>query len=153
MNIVTHLTGILEAMVQSTASPLLSWQYNRPARANVENDYTKTPTAVMFCITDWVTDTDMAREIASVTVGFLQVNPEVDWDGMATDTIIDNMKAVAFDFIARVNSAGVVEITADTVRVRSVFDTDDRNLAGVYLQMDLREVQGECMENYNTDGL
>lgn len=153
MNIVTHLTGILEAMVQSTACPLKSWQYNRPARANVENDYTKTPTAVLYCITDWETATDLAREVASVTVGFLQVNPEFDWYGMATDTIIDNMKAVAFDFIARVNSAGVVEITTDRVRVRSVFDTNDRNLAGVFLQMELREVGGECMENYNTDGL
>lgn len=153
MNIVTHLTGILEAMVQSTASPLLSWQYNRPARANVENDYTKTPTAVMFCITDWVTDTDLARELASVTVGFLQQNPEIDWDGITTDTIIDDMKGVALDFVARINAAGVVEITTDRVRVRSVFDSDDRNLAGVFLQMELREVGGECMENYNTDGL
>lgn len=153
MNIVTHLTGILEAMVQSTASPLLSWQYNRPARANVENDYTKTPTAVMFCITDWETATDLAREVASVTVGFLDVNPEIDWDGISTDAIIDAMKSVAFDFVARINAAGVVEITTDRVRVRSVFDTNDRNLAGVYLQMDLREVQGECMDNYNTEGL
>lgn len=153
MNIVTHLTGILEAMVQSTASPLLSWQYNRPARANVENDYTKTPTAVMFCITDWETATDLAREVASVTVGFLDVNPEIDWDGISTDAIIDAMKSVAFDFVARINAAGVVEITTDRVRVRSVFDTDDRNLAGVYLQMDLREVQGECMDNYNTEGI
>lgn len=153
MNIVTHLTGILEAMAQSAASPLRSWQYNRPARANVENDYTTTPTAVMYCITDWESETDMAREVASVTVGFLEVNPEVDWDGVATDTIIDSMKSVAFDFVSRVNAGGVVEITTDRVRVRSVFDTDDRNLAGVFLQMELREVQGECMDNYNTEGL
>lgn len=153
MNIVQHLTGILEAMSQSTASPLKSWQYNRPARVNVENDYTNTPTAVMYCITDWETETDLARELASVTVGFLQQNPEIDWDGISTDVIIDAMKSVAFDFVARINAAGVVEITTDRVRVRSVFDTDDRNLAGVFLQMELREVGGECMENYNTDGL
>lgn len=153
MNIVTHLTGILEAMVQSQTSTLKSWQYNRPARANVENDYTKTPTAVLYCITDWETATDLAREVASVTVGFLDVNPEIDWDGISTDAIIDAMKSVAFDFVARINAAGVVEITTDRVRVRSVFDTNDRNLAGVFLQMELREVGGECMENYNTEGL
>ena len=153
MNIVTHLTGILEAMVQSAASPLKSWQYNRPTRVNVENDYTNTPTAVFYCITDWETSTDLAREVASVTVGFLEVNPEIDWDGTATEAIIDAMKSVAFDFVARINAAGVVEITTDRVRVRSVFDTNDRNLAGVFLQMELREVVGECMENYNTEGI
>lgn len=153
MNIVTHLTGILEAMVQSSASPLKSWQYNRPARVNVENDYTKTPTAVFYCIADWETSTELAREVASVTVGFLEVNHEIDWDGTATDAIIDAMKSVAFDFVARINAAGVVEITTDRVRVRSVFDTNDRNLAGVFLQMELREVGGECMGNYNTEGL
>lgn len=151
MNIVQHLTGILEAMVQSQDSPLLSWQYNRPARVNVENDYTKTPTAVLYCITDWETATDLAREVASVSVGFLDVNPEIDWDGISTDAIIDAMKSVAFDFVARINAAGVVEITTDRVRVRSVFDSDDRNLAGVYLQLELREVQGECIDNYNTE--
>lgn len=150
MRIVDTLTGILEAMRQDASSPLKSWQYNSPSRANVEHDYSRTPCAVMYCITDWSVNLNIARETAQVAVGFLTENPRLDYNGLDADGIIDGMKAVALDFLARMADGGAVEVTGDSVRIRSAYADDDRNLAGVFLEMEVRELQGECLQNYIT---
>lgn len=148
MNIVNHFTSLLEAMRQDTNSQLKSWQYNSPSRANVENDYSTVPTAVMYCLTDWRVQADIVREMAQVSVGFLTTQPELDFDGMHNETLIDDMKDIALDFIARISSAGVVEITSDTIDIRSIYDGDDRNLTGVFVTLDCKEIQGQCLANY-----
>lgn len=145
---VTHITGILEAMRLDALSPVKSWQYNSPGRANVENDYSETPTAVCYCITDWEATLNIVREVASVAVGFLTVQPNIDFDGLANEVLIDNMKGIALDFVRRISEGGVLEIATDTIRIRSIYNLDDRNLTGVFLEITLREVQGQCLRNY-----
>ena len=151
MIIVNTVTGILEAMRQDTGSPLQSWQYNSPARVNVENDYTATPTAVMYCLTDWEVTFTTVRERASVAVGFLTLQPNIDFDGAENDTKVTQMKDCAIDFVRRVNEGGVLRIEDDTVRIRSIYDMNDRNLTGVFLEITLKEVQGQCLEDYAPD--
>lgn len=148
MQIVTHLTSILEAMRQDASSPLQAWQYNSPSRANVENDYSRVPVAVMYCLTDWRVSSDIIREIASVSVGFMTFQEKLDYDGIQNETYIDAMKDVALDFIARVKASGDVVITSDNYDIRSIYNEDDRNLTGVFVTFDCREVQGQCLANY-----
>lgn len=145
------LTDILADMVTNTDSPLESWQYNTPSRANVENDYTQTPTAVMYCITDREINLTIAREVAEVTVGFLTQQANIDFDGLDNEALIEQMHDVALDFIARICNDSRLEINNDTVRVRTVFDLDDRNLTGVFCELTIREVQGQCVSNYSTE--
>lgn len=151
MIIVDEVTGILEAMRQDTLSPLQSWQYNSPARVNVENDYTKTPTAVMYCLTDWEVTFTTVRERASVAVGFLTLQPNIDFDGLENDTRVEQTKDIALDFVRRVHEGGVLRIEDDTIRIRSIYDMDDRNLTGVFLEITLLEVQGQCLDSYAPD--
>ena len=151
MTIVDTVTGILEAMRQSPLCPLKSWQYNSPARANVENDYTDTPTAVMYCLTDWQVEFPTVREVASVAVGFLAVQPAIDFDGRQNDLLVTQMKDCAIDFVYRITSGGTLAITDETIKIRSVYDLNDRNLTGVFLEITLKEVQGQCIESYATD--
>lgn len=151
MIIVSHITAILEAMRQDSNSPLMSWQYNSPSRANVENDYTNTPTAVAYCITDWYASSNIVRERSSVVVGFLTSQPAIDFDGLANEALIDSMKDVAFDFVSRIKTAGILELTDDEIKIRSIYDLDDRNLTGVFLEINLKEIQGECLKNYETE--
>lgn len=151
MIIVTEVTGVLEAMLQDTLSPLQSWQYNSPARVNVENDFTKTPTAVMYCLADWEVTFTTVRERASVAVGFLTLQPNIDFDGLENDTRVEQMKDIALDFVRRVHEGGVLRIEDDTIRIRSIYDMDDRNLTGVFLEITLLEVQGQCLDSYAPD--
>lgn len=150
MNIVTIITGILEAMRSDTASPLKSWQYNSPARVNVENDFSRTPTAVMYCLTDWQLTAAIVREQARVSVGFLTLQPDIDYEGMENERHVDRCKDIALDFIARVNDDGRLSVTSDPINVRSVYDLNDRNLTGVFVEFDCTEIQGQCLDNYST---
>jgi hypothetical protein len=148
MNIVTVLTGILETMRLDTLSPLKSWQYNSPGRANVELDTSEPPTAVIYCLTDWQLTQTIVRERARVAVGFLTLQPDIDFDGISNEAKIDTCKDIALDFIARVSDDGRLGIISDPIDVRSVYDDHDRNLTGVFVEFECRETQGACLDNY-----
>lgn len=150
MKAVDEICTVLEAMRTDANSNLQSWQYNSPARANVENDFSDTPTAVAFCLTDWQVTQGVVREIADVAVGFLTTQPNLDFDGLHNEQRVDEMKDIALDFIARVKSRGIFVFEDDPIKMRSVYDTNDANLTGVFVEVKMRELAGKCLNYYDS---
>lgn len=148
MTIVEKLTEILQGMVDDTNCPLQSWQYNRLSKANVRLD-TKmpSPTALFIQIVDWKIDMNRLtkRELAHISVSFLDKQPKLDDEGMNEDVIVSKMADLAVDFITRVRDDRSIRIENDVVNVKSVFYQSDSNRTGVTVELDITEVQGTCL--------
>lgn len=148
MTIVEKLTEILQGMVDDTNCPLQSWQYNRLSKANVRLD-TKmpSPTALFVQIVDWKIDMNRLtkRELAHISVSFLDKQPKLDDEGMNEDVIVSKMADLAVDFITRVREDRSIRIENDVVNVKSVFYQSDSNRTGVTVELDITEVQGTCL--------
>lgn len=121
--------------------------YNWPAKANVQLDTTAHPVAVLYVMRDGAIELEngLYRETAEVNVSFLDHQPELDFDGMTNEALLDAMAEVAVEFVGRIVDGGELEITTDLVTLRGVYDFDDKNTTGVNLQFTVREKQGRCL--------
>lgn len=149
MKIINRITTILQQMVEDHNCALASYQYNDKPTANIQLDRNMAdPTALLIQLTDWNLDWSkgMVREVANINLSFLKKEPKLDAQGAEQETVIDEMKALAIDFIRRLNEHRFsVRINDDTIKVRSVFMRSDSNRSGVNLQMEIEEVRGECL--------
>lgn len=145
MRIETKLLAILNDI--KTAGRLTSVTYQSPAKSNVETDTMTAPMAVLYVVTDHKLDLkrNSARETAEVNLFLLNRNTRLDWDGVGATAYIDAMAQVALEVVARVKADTTMRIDSDQLDVRSVFDLNDTNLAGVSLQFTLTELQGQCI--------
>ena len=148
MIIVRHLTSILEDMVQDTDSLVNSYQYNDKPTANLVLDKKMEDiTAVLFQITDFKLNTNRltVKEEADVNITFLQKETKLDAQGTEQDTMVDNTKDAALDFISRVIADRSLKILNDSIDVKSVYMRSDSNRTGVNIQLKITETQGQCL--------
>lgn len=148
MRIVTAVTNILEAMVQDQHCDLASWQYNRISVANVRLDNKKpSPTALVLMVQDFKIEYNSlnAKEVVNLNISFLKKEGKIDAEGIEEQVIVDEMKAIAIDFIQRLIAAPNIRIANEEIKVQSVFLRSDSNRTGVNIQLDLVEKQGECV--------
>ena len=148
MNIVTKINGILAAMVEDTNCLLASYQYEDKPTANVHLDNKNpSPTALFIQITDWkmAFDRMTVREKAYVNISFLSKESKLDADGIEQDSIIDNMKNLAVDFLQRLLEETSLKILDDTIDMKSVFLRSDSNRTGVNISFEIEERQGQCV--------
>lgn len=148
MIIVRHLTSILEDMVQDTDSLVNSYQYNDKPTANLVLDKKMEDiTAVLFQITDFKLNTNRltVKEEADVNITFLQKETKLDAHGTEQDTMVDNTKDAALDFISRVIADRSLKILNDSIDVKSVYMRSDSNRTGVNIQLKITETQGQCL--------
>lgn len=149
MNIINRITTILQEMVEDPDCALASYQYNDKPTANIQLDRNMAdPTALLIQLTDWNLDWSKGRvrEVANINLSFLKKEPKLDAQGTEQEGIIDEMKELAIDFIKKVNQQRFsIRIKDDEIKVRSVFMRSDSNRSGVNLQMEIEEVQGECL--------
>lgn len=145
MTITNNILDILDAM--KGEGLIEAVQYNSPSKVNVELDSTDHPVAVLYIFRDGALDisTGFYREMADVNVMFLTLQDELDFQGSASETLVDAMAEVAVEFVSRLLDGGVVEFMSDEIAIKGVYDFNDKNTAGVSLQMKLREVQGHCL--------
>lgn len=144
MKIARIITDIASAMKDDGL--LASWQYNTPSLANVHLSNLKTPTAVIYAITDRSIDlsTGVVREKANIHVFFVTRNPAISADGMKSEQFVDDMAELGTQFLSRLMSDNTISIS-DSIQMQSVFNMGDTNAAGVSLQLDVTEIQGTCM--------
>ena len=146
MRIETTLLTILNGIKE--AGRLQSVTYQQPFKANIDTASMTAPMAVLYVITDHKLDIrkGTARESAEVNIFLMDRNTRLDYDGTtATAAYIDSMAAVGIEVIARIRQDSTIRIDSDAVEVKSVFDQDDTNLAGVSLQFRCTETQGVCI--------
>lgn len=148
MNIIRHLTTILEDMKNDTDCLLNSYQYNDKPTANINLDRKMEDiTALLIQITDFQLEMNSmtVRETADINISFLQRETKLDAQGSEQDIMIDNTKDVAIDFLKRVFALKGFRIVDDTINVKSVFLRSDSARTGVNISFKITELQGECI--------
>lgn len=134
MRITSLIVDILNSYVES--GTLAAVVYNSPTRSNVDLDTTAHPVAVLYIFRDGTIDLSQGlySEIAEVNLLFLTHQPQLDFDAVDNDTLLDSMADVAKQFIGDLIAVDAGFIVNDTVEVRGVYDFDDKNTTGVSLQ-------------------
>lgn len=128
------ILSILNGYVQSGA--LCAVVYNSPTKVNVELDTTAHPCAVLYIFRDGTINlaNGTYNEIAEVNVLFLTHQPQLDFDALTNDALLDGMADVAKQFVGDLIASNAGEIVDNYITVRGIYDSDDKNTTGVSLQ-------------------
>lgn len=70
---------------------------------------------------------------------------DLDFDGVEVGNIIEEMLALAKEYIVRLDATGVYEPINGLVEYNSVIDFLDANMAGVRVTLELKELEGVCV--------
>lgn len=134
----TTIKSILNSYMES--GELAAVVYNSPTKVNVELDTTAHPVAVLYIFRDGNIDltNGMWNEVAEVIVLFLTHQPELDFDALQNDALLDSMADVAKRFVGDLIASGEGEIVDNNITVRGLYDFDDKNTTGVSLQFRFR---------------
>lgn len=74
---------------------------------------------------------------------------ECDFDAEQNDQVVERMKALAKDFLLRLNKVDSIEnLSLDNVPYSVVYDKLDENLTGVILELRIGESEGTCQNPY-----
>lgn len=146
MAISAQILNVLDAMV--TADVIKSRVYQQVGKANVVMDNVTTPAAVMYCVSKWdiAIRSGVTREEATIGVGFVDRQPQLDFDGGMNDAIVAFCRAKAVDFVSRVRALNTMTIIDDVVKCTTVFDEYDTNVTGVWVEFRIKENGGECLD-------
>ena len=69
---------------------------------------------------------------------------DLDFEGEDLGEIVDAMTEVGKEYIYRLNNLGIYEFLEKPEYITSI-DFLDSNLAGVRVEVELKEIQGECL--------
>lgn len=70
---------------------------------------------------------------------------DLDFKGFEVGQIIDEMLALAKEYVLRLDATGKYEPIAGLLDYTSVIDFMDANMAGVRLTLDLKDIGGVCI--------
>ena len=70
---------------------------------------------------------------------------ELDFDGVDVGDIIDEMLALAKEYIVRLDATGQYEPISGLMDYNCVIDFLDANMAGVRVTLELKELEGVCI--------
>lgn len=76
---------------------------------------------------------------------------KLDFKGFEVGHIIDEMLAVAKEYIVRLDATGKYEPITGLMDYTSVIDFLDANMAGVRVTLELKEIEGVCVGNEQTN--
>lgn len=87
-------------------------------------------------------------ERTNCMVAFLD-KTDYDFDAEQNDQVVERMKALAKEFLLRLNKVeGIENISLDDVAYSVVYDKLDENLTGVILDLRISESEGTCQNPY-----
>ena len=72
---------------------------------------------------------------------------ELDFDGQENEITVNRMKDFAKRFILEANRSGLFEPIEQNVPYSVVYDLLDANLTGVAIELQLKELIGDCAQN------
>ena len=148
MEISAKVIQVLVGMVAN--GDLETYIYQTVNKANVQIDYEKTPAAVFYCLSKWNVNLNLGivREEASVGLGFVKRQSELDYDGSHNEALVDECKALSMKFLNLLKVGGGVEIMDDEIKCTTLRDKYDANVTGVWIEFNCRDNGGECLANY-----
>lgn len=126
----------------------LDYMYNDWSRANVENDFAKVTFPICLDVLpvsgQLLNHNGNFRDYPNCLIAFLDL-ADLDFDGEENNSTVERMKAYAKKFIQAVNHSGEFAPISDTIPYSVVYDTLDQNLTGVTIQIQLKELKGDCV--------
>lgn len=131
----------------------LNFIYDDWARANVRLDREKLPAFVFILPTSGSMHykNNNFRDAPYCLFAFLDIadgdNREFDFDGSENEKTVERMKAEARRFVVALQKSGKFEPISETINYSVVYDELDVNLTGVTIEMQLKEIEGICVEN------
>ncbi|MFR9166362.1 MAG: hypothetical protein ACLVKO_09185 [Dysgonomonas sp.] len=126
--------------------PELNYIFNDWTRANVQLDYDRLPACVNVLPVSGQLHlhNGIFRDYPNCLIAFLDL-ADLDFDGEENEATVERMKAYARRFIMAVNRSGLFHPIPDTVSYSVVYDMLDQNLTGVTIEVQLKELQGDCV--------
>lgn len=145
MNIINILREHLTAQVADGA--VSETHYGWAEQFNNVAGRCQTPVSFLVTPTKWKLniDTVRARESGVFVINFLDKQPQLDFDAVANEAVIDSMIDVAVDLVGRLRSDTRIRIEDVEVDPRSIYDANNKNLTGVQLALRIIENKGRCI--------
>lgn len=145
MRIISKLKNYLDVLVDE--GYLKQSVYTYPQQFNNIAGRCEVPVGVLLTPQDWKLecDTVTAGEHGLFRVYFLTYQKELDFDAMQNEGLIDNMIDIAVVFVGMLKNNAEISVEEIDIRTKSMYDTNDKNLTGVELTLDIKEKQGRCI--------
>lgn len=126
----------------------LDYMFNDWTRANVEFDFDKVKFPVCLNVLpvsgQLITHNGNFRDYPNCLIAFLDMS-DLDFDGEENEGTVERMKGYAKKFILAVNKSGQFLPISETISYSVVYDMLDQNLTGVTIQVQLKELIGDCV--------
>lgn len=117
--------------------------YDTAYGLNVRTDFGMDAIGMLIAVTDRNIESGLVKETASCNV---IIGRRVDFEQSADaiEPTVVSMMGLAESFLSNLTAGGVVELP-EKIQVKTIYDYNDTNLAGVSIQFDATEMQGHCM--------
>lgn len=127
----------------------LDYMFNDWTRANVEFDFKKVKFPICLNVLPvsgqlYLRNANF-RDYPNCLIAFLDL-ADLDFDGEENESTVERMKDYAKKFILAVNQSGQFAPIPEVIPYSVVYDMLDQNLTGVTIQIQLKELIGDCMK-------
>jgi hypothetical protein len=124
----------------------LSYEFNDWTRANVKLDTKALPVCLyLLPISGQLMNKNgNFRDHPNAFIAFMD-KTQFDFDGEENEPVVERMKDYAKQFILQTNASGMFAPLPENIPYQVVYDKLDVNLTGIVLQVQLKELQGECI--------
>lgn len=127
----------------------IDYMFNDWTRANVEFDFDKVEFPVCLNVLpvsgQLYNHNGNFRDYPNCLIAFLD-KADLDFDGEENEGTVERMKEYAKKFIIAVNSSRLFSPIIETVSYSVVYDMLDQNLTGITIQIQLKELIGDCVK-------
>lgn len=125
----------------------LHYEFNDWTRANVNIDYSDLPVCVnvLPVAGELSAKNGNMRDYPKCLIAFMD-KAELDFEGSENEVTVNRMKEYAKRFILEVNRSGLFEPVSLNVPYSVVYDFLDANLTGIVLEVQLKELVGDCAQ-------
>ena len=120
--------------------------YQSGFSANVTLDRKEGPIALTYLMTDYDIDISkgVAKESTNIEIFFCN-RTKLDITGDQKDTLINGMSLIAREFLSKLLADKAIYVVDDSIKVRCNYGKFDCFVAGVSLNLRLKERQGDCI--------
>lgn len=124
----------------------LYYIYNDWNRANFEIDNSQLPVCVSILPSSGQFNllNGHFRDYPNCSISFLD-KADLDFDGEENETAVERMKDYAKQFIQAINNSGQFAPVSNLIPYKVVYDYLDQNLTGVTIEVQLKELYGDCI--------
>jgi hypothetical protein len=125
----------------------LSYEFNDWTRANIKLDTGALPTCLYLLPVSGqiINKNGNFRDWPNAQIAFMD-KTNFDFEGEENEPVIEQMKNYARQFILKINNSGIFAPLPENIPYKVVYDQLDVNLTGVVIEIQLKELKGNCIQ-------